>query len=234
MRLAICDDESSIIDILEEKLHKYFIPKNLEYDIRKYSRGEDLVKDDFSSIDLLFLDVEMPGLDGMETAKEIRKSDKDMKIVFLTGYSEFVFESFKVDAFRYLLKPLSDKELWETLDEVCKQKQDPEDYLTFRFQNEDYSIRYSDILYIEVMRDKIWIHCYENSYRWRGTMKEVVDRLEGKGFFQVHRSYLVNMEKIRSYTSKLIRLDNDCEVPMSKYRQDAFKEEYLRHWSKIL
>ena len=176
----------------------------------------------------------MPGKNGMETAKEIRKQNKDMLIIFMTAYSEFVFESFKVDAFRYLVKPVREQELNETFEAVLQKFNKEEDKLNFQFQNEIYSIRYSDIIYIEGMRDKLWIYCKDETYRWRGTLRKLEDMLSDKGFFQVHRSYIINMDKIQKYNSQYVLLEGDREVPVSKYRLNEFKEEYIRYWSKIL
>lgn len=113
--------------------------------IQTFDSGEKVLESDLNSIDVLFLDVDMPVIDGLE--RIIRERNKDMIIIFLTAYSEFVFESFKVNAFRYLIKPLKNKELAETLEAVQKKLCEPEEYLNFQFQNEIYSIKYSDILY---------------------------------------------------------------------------------------
>ena len=157
-----------------------------------------------------------------------------MIIIFLTAYSEFVFESFKVDAFRYLIKPVKDQELAETLTAVQKKMYEPAEYLNFQFQNEMYSIKYSDIIYIEGMRDKIWIYCKDGTYRWRGVFRNLNEILKDKGFFRIHRSYIINMNKIRKYSSGSVLLEGDQEVPISKYRLNAFKEEYIRLWSRVL
>ena len=234
MRIAICDDEKQICELLKEKIEKYFFSKDTEFSIRIFLNGEEVLQSDLNEIDILFLDVDMPGRNGMETAKAIRKQNKEMIIVFLTAYSEFVFESFKVDAFRYLIKPVNNQELLETLDAVCDKFSKIEDILTFQFQNETYRIKYSDIIYIEGMRDKIWIYCKDRTYRWRGTMKNLEEILEDKIFFQIHRSYIINMNKIKKYNSQKITLEGGYEVPVSKYRLNEFKEEYIRFWSKIL
>lgn len=234
MRIAICDDEKQICELLKEKIEKYFFSKDMEFSIQIFFNGEEVLRSDLNAIDILFLDVDMPGRNGMETAKAIRKQNKEMIIVFLTAYSEFVFESFKVDAFRYLIKPVNNQELCETLDAVCDKFSETEDILTFQFQNETYRIKYSDIIYIEGMRDKIWLYCKDRTYRWRGTMKNLEEILEDKNFFQIHRSYIINMSKIKKYNSQKITLEGGCEVPVSKYRLNEFKEEYIRFWSKIL
>lgn len=234
MRIAICDDENQICELLSKKIQKYYFSNDTEFSINTFRSGEILLDEDLGSIDVLFLDVDMPGRNGMEIAKEIRKQNKEMIIIFMTAYSEFVFESFKVDAFRYLVKPVKDSELTETLEAVHRKFSEEEDKLNFQFQNETYSIRYSDIIYVEGMRDKIWIYCKSQTYRSRGTLKNLWDMLSDKGFFQVHRSYIINLGKIQKYNSQYVLLEGNHEVPISKYRLNEFKEEYIKFWSKIL
>ena len=234
MKIAICDDEDQICELMSHKIEKYYFSSNIEFSIATFRSGEALLDYDISNIDVLFLDVDMPGRNGMEIAKEIRKLNKDMIIIFMTAYSEFVFESFKVDAFRYLVKPVNDSDLMETFEAINNKLCEEEDKLNFQFQNEMYNIRYSDIIYIEGMRDKIWIYCKNQTYRSRGTLKNLWDMLAGKGFFQVHRSYIINLSKIQKYNSQCVLLEGSNEVPISKYRLNEFKEEYIKFWSKIL
>lgn len=234
LRVAVCDDESQICELMRDKIQKYYFARKINPSVTTFSSGEEVLESDLERIDVLFLDVDMPGLNGLKTAKAIRKKNKDMIIIFLTAYSEFVFESFKVDAFRYLIKPVKDSELSETLEAVQKKLCEPEEYLSFQFQNEMYSIRYSDIIYIEGMRDKIWIYCKDTTYRWRGTFRNLNELLKNRGFFQVHRSYIINMNKIRKYSSESVFLEGSCEVPISKYRLKAFREEYIKLWSRVL
>ncbi len=234
MRIAICDDEKQICELLKERIHKYYFAKDIEFHILTFESGDQVLEHDLDQIDVLFLDVDMPGRNGMDTARAIREQNKDMLIIFLTAYSEFVFESFKVEAFRYLVKPVSNQELGETLDAIEQRFYEEEERFNFQFQNEMYSIRYSDIIYIEGMRDKIWFYCKNDVYRWRGTLKNLEEMLKEKGFFQVHRSYIINMNKIQKYNSQMVLLEGGHEVPVSKYRLNEFKEEYIKFWSKIL
>lgn len=235
MKIAICDDENLVREVLKDKIEHYYFSQSVDFTIESFSSGEALLAHGLDAVDVLFLDVDMPGLNGMETAAEIRKTNKTVLIVFLTAYSEFVFESFKVDTFRYLVKPLKDSALAEVLQAVQdKLYADDGEYLNFQFQNEMYNIRYSDIIYIEGMRDKIWLHCKDGDYRWRGALKNLQELLTGRGFFQVHRSYIINMNKIQKYSSQTVLLEGGSEVPISRYKLDAFKEEYIRFWSKVL
>lgn len=116
MEIAICDDERKICQLLQNKIEKYYFSQDLPFNIYIYEDGNSLLESNLNKIDVLFLDIDMPGKNGMEIAHELRNYNKDLLIVFLTAYSEYVFESFKVDTFRYLLKPLDDQELVEVLD----------------------------------------------------------------------------------------------------------------------
>lgn len=234
MNIAICDDEKQICELLKDKIQKFYFEKSIEFKIQTYASGNDFVNGDFNKTDVVFLDMDMPGKNGMETAKEIRKNNKEMLIIFLTAYSEFVFESFKVDALRYLVKPVKKHELEETLVAIEQKLCEPEECFSFKFQNEIYSIKYTDIIYIEGMKNKIWIHCKGESYRWRGKMKEISELLKEKGFFYIHQSYIINMNKIIKYNWQMVYLEGGYEIPISRYRLDDFKKEYVKLWSKIL
>lgn len=108
MLVAVCDDEKKIGKLIKRKIQRYCFEQNIEWKIMLFESGDEVLEYDFDQINVLFLDVDMPGRSGMEVAKKIREKNKTMLIIFLTAYSEFVFESFKVETFRYLIKPLND------------------------------------------------------------------------------------------------------------------------------
>ena len=176
----------------------------------------------------------MPGRNGLEVAREIRKVNQNMVIVFTTAYDKFVFESFKVKAYRYLLKPVKESDLIEALQSIQQELYSSAEEISFSFQNENYHVRIADILYVEGMRAKIWIHCKNETYRYRGALKSIDSMLKGKGFFQIHQSYIINMNKIVRYGKTEIELEGGHKVPVSRYRWKAFQEEYARYWSKVI
>ncbi|MCI7145665.1 MAG: LytTR family DNA-binding domain-containing protein [Clostridiales bacterium] len=234
MKIAICDDEKKIRVSLRDKIAAYSIRNNLEISCSEYSTGDELLENYPEQTDVIFLDVEMPGTDGLKTAEEIRKRDTSVIIVFLTAFSSFVFESFKVEAFRYLLKPLKDEEFTETMDAVADRLYGGEDKLNLEFQNEKYAVPYRDILTIEILGHKVWIRCNENTYRWNGSMVKLNEALDGKSFFMPHRSYIINMRKVDRYTNSEITMTDGSTVPLSRRRADAFKEEYIKYWSDAI
>ena len=234
LSIGICDDERQICELLREKIVNYSISKNIECEIKSYENGESLLENWPEKLDIIFLDVEMPGKNGLEIAREIRRRNKTTIIIFLTAYREFVFESFKVDAFRYLLKPLKDQEFDEAMDAILKNLYQEEETLKIQFHGEKYTIRIDDIIYIEVMNKKIWIYCSDQTYRWVGSLNELTDRIRDKGFFRIHRSYLINMNKIKYYNNQIVHLEQGYELQISRYKLNEFKEEYIKFWSKVL
>lgn len=234
MRIAICDDEKKICLFMKEIINRFYFDRDEETYISCFEGGEQLLQANLSDIDLLFLDIEMPGYNGLDVAKIIRKENQSVIIVFVTAYDEFVFESFKVKAYRYLLKPLKEEELIETLQSVQQELYSSENELSISFQNNNYRIRIPDITYVEGMKGKIWIYCKSDTYRYRGALKDIDEMLKGKGFFQIHQSYIINMNKIVRYDKTEIVLEGGYKVPVSRYKWKGFQEEYARYWSKVL
>lgn len=115
MRIAICDDEKSMGQILEEKVKK-LLPDAV---VEKYLSGDDLISSGFKP-DILFMDIQMPGKDGMETARIVRQNNKDMILIFVTAVEEYVFQAFDVGAFHYLVKPFSDDKFEEVVKRAIK------------------------------------------------------------------------------------------------------------------
>lgn len=115
MRIAICDDEKSMGQILEEKVKK-LLPDAV---VEKYLSGDDLISSGFKP-DILFMDIQMPGKDGMETARIVRRNNKDMILIFVTAVEEYVFQAFDVGAFHYLVKPFSDDKFEEVVKRAIK------------------------------------------------------------------------------------------------------------------
>ncbi|MDO4623552.1 MAG: LytTR family DNA-binding domain-containing protein [Eubacteriales bacterium] len=234
-QIAICDDEVEIGKLIEKKILEYSVRYGIEYRIQIFRSGRELLDNINGNTDILFLDVEMPGLNGIETAVELRKRDQEIKIVYLSGFREYVFESFKVQAFRYLLKPLKDSDFKEVMDELCKPEETSQ-YLSYTFGSEHYSINFKDILYIEGMRGKIFIHCADAVYRWRGALSVLYDEMNLREYhlFLIHQSYVINMDKIIRYNSKEVVLEGNLEIPISKHRLNEFKQEYIRLWGNTL
>ncbi|MDO4615580.1 MAG: LytTR family DNA-binding domain-containing protein [Lachnospiraceae bacterium] len=227
-RIIICDDELQIGQLVQRKLIEYGMRRDIEIKTTIFTDAANMLRALPEQADLIFLDVEMPNMDGITAAAEVRKKLPDVNIIFLSGHKEYVFETFRVQAFRYLLKPLKEEELEEALDAIIVLR-NHEERLEYRFQDENWSIPYRSIVYFEGMRGKIWIYCTGGkTYRWRGAMGEIAEKMKGRGFVMVHQSYVINMKKIHRYNSREIEMEGGAKIPISRLRLNDFKREYIK------
>ncbi len=199
MRIAICDDEVSMVQILEEKIKK-LLPDAV---IDKYLSGDELIASG-SKPDILFLDIQMPGMDGMETAKMLRQDNEDMILIFVTAAEEYVFQAFDVGAFHYLVKPFSDEKLKEVVTKAVhnikrsSRLEKDEKYIMVQTAGSHIKIFLRDIVYAEVYNRKVIIHTRSTDIEYYGKLQELSD-MAGTDFFRTHRAYLVHFKYVEKY-----------------------------------
>lgn len=227
MKIAVCDDEALALEEIITSLENYAIERkiNIEYEaFDNYCLIENRI-DDF---DIFIMDYKTPVIDGLTFAKTIREEFGAGKtIIFITAYDDIVYDAFKVKTHRYILKPFDESTLFEALDSCIKEKNENRNLI---FKNDGVSdiINISDILYIEV-NDKECRICLDNEQIIsRKPIAYFEDMLKDAGFFRVHRAYLVNLRKIRSYEKSKVELINGEKISMSVRKYPAFCKEYIK------
>ena len=199
MQIAICDDEVFMVQILEEKIKK-LLPDAV---IDKYLSGDELIASG-SKPDILFLDIQMPGMDGMETAKMLRQDNEDMILIFVTAAEEYVFQAFDVGAFHYLVKPFSDEKLKEVVTKAVhnikrsSRLEKDEKYIMVQTAGSHIKIFLRDIVYAEVYNRKVIIHTRSTDIEYYGKLQELSD-MAGTDFFRTHRAYLLHFKYVEKY-----------------------------------
>ena len=227
IEIAACDDEAIIRKQLQQ-----FVKKNIpDSQIEVYATGEKLLAAN-KIYDLVFLDIQMGGLSGMETARALRGKNKDTIIIFVTGSKEYVFESFDVSAFHYLLKPLAEEKLNEVLEraleEVGRRKVQEKKQLLIQTRKCKYNLDQSTIFYLESRGKKVEIHTPEETIAVYASISKLEDQL-GSSFYRCHRGYLVNLAYITEYRTDRIRLSNGDEVYLAKEKYQSFVKTYMRY-----
>lgn len=233
MRIAICDDEKEIRELLAEKTAKLY-PKA---DISLWQSGEKLLSAK-EKPDILLLDIQMHGKDGMETARELREHDKAVIIIFVTVLSDFVFQAFDVGAFHYLVKPFDDGKFEEVLQNAVRQFEDrertPEDgsgravpALVITAGGEHITVNISDIVYAEVFDRKIVLHTTDADIEYYGKMKDL-EKKAGAEFYRTHRSFLVNFGFVRKYDASTVYMEKGRAL-IAKQNYREFVRAYLRY-----
>ena len=221
LRIGICDDQIEAREALRFQLEKV-IREESEQIVYEFSTGESAVrwlKKHPGEIDLLFLDVEMKGINGMEAAGQIREFDREICLVFVTGYTDYVFEGYRVNALDYVIKPVGADRLWEVLERVRKQIfEDREKTFSFKNTEGTYRLPLSGIAYFYSDKRKINVVCKGQesslSHSFYGKLDEVEEQISGM-FVRVHQRYLVNPKWVTRIGSENITVDDQC-IPMSR------------------
>lgn len=226
LRIGICDDQLNARDALRFELEKILRDES-EQIVYEFSTGASAVRwleKHPGEIDLLFLDVEMDGISGMDAAAQIRNFDKEICLVFVTGYTDYVFDGYKVNALDYVIKPASAKKLLDVLKRVWEQLSDKYDK-TFSFKNPEgtYRLPLSNIAYFYSDKRKVNIVCTSRerslSYSFYGKLDEVEAKLS-HAFVRIHQRYLVNPAHVERIGSENITIAGAC-LPMSRALKES-------------
>ena len=233
IRIAICDDEKHMSDHIRAMASDFFRKKNREIYLRTFSSGEELLSYD-GQIDILFLDIQMKGMDGIETARKLRDSKFRGFLIFITVLKEMVFQSFEVQAYDYLVKPVDEKQFGKTMERLYASMQNAsEDSLLVQQGYERRIVPKGEIVFCEVIDRKIYLNLAS------GEVVDYYERIEnletklGSHFFRCHRSYLINLKHLKGYKNGTAYMDNDKEIPVSRLRSREFSGVVLQYMKNI-
>lgn len=234
MRIAICDDEAAVLDNLKALLDVY----NKEYDRQiRYDAFESPLElltqmEVKGHYDALLLDVLMKEDNGIEVAREIRKTDQDVRIVFLTSAAEYAVQSYTVDAFYYALKPVQKQDLFAVLDKLyAKWQQDKAEFILVKCENGINKIHIRDLEYCEVVNRSLILYL-QNGTRLKSTVKikELEEMLRQFGcFIRPHRSYLINLRYVENLSQKSITMKSGVVIPIPHGKYTQTKEQYFAY-----
>lgn len=231
IRIAICDDQEIFLEIIKEKVYRVCKFENLEIEIDCYKSGKDLIenlkKDNFV-YDILFLDILMKETNGIDTAKEIRKFDSRLQIILCTSSKDYILQGYEVEAIGYFIKDEDDSVLYNILKRAIKKSNRiSEEYILINLKNSIKTIYLKDIEFVEVCNRTITIHTDNEVIDFNGKMQEMMDKLKNKNFILTHRSYLVNIGKIKDIEGTSITVKSGKEILLSRLRSKEVKKAYL-------
>ena len=223
INIGICEDELhyrvNIKDMLGDILSTY----SINYKIYEFSSGEELLSNYPKDLDILIMDIQMKIINGMDTARKIREFDQNLEIIFMTSFSEFMQEGYEVKAYRYILKPISERKISRNIlpciNEIMKKKNN---YLTINVKNYVDRIKIDSIVYIETDRPNILIYTNDNKYTTKMSISKIDKILREHGFFRCHNSYIVNLKLVESMNSNTLKI-GEKYIPISKYRVKELK-----------
>lgn len=231
IEIAIVDDEKEFADSYEALLRDFLKEPGMEICVSKFESVEELFKRE-EGFDLYFLDIEMPGMDGMRLAKIIReKYGVRPEIVFVTSREMAVYDAFSVDAMGFIRKAFLETDFERTMKKYVEKWKCRN--LKYEFKTEDMLIYKSEeeILFAEVYGHRLILHCTDGKHEMRGTIDDLAKRLPGGNFVETHRGYLVNCRFIEHIENDILILDNGVRIPLSRRKHDEVRKKFLRYMS---
>ena len=223
--IAICEDETYLLEELRKKAEAYLKTRHYPAEIRTFTSGEDLLKEQ-RPFDLILLDLMLPGINGLETAKRLSSKSR---IIFITSYREYAVDAFEVEAVHYLLKPVPDERLYQAMDRALnRSKQEDDRTMALIKSGSTHILPIRDILYCEVFDHRVCIHTAQGNYEYSGTLDMLEGKLDGR-FFRCHRSYLINMSHVVGQEKGTALVSNGNRVLISRRKQAEFMQRLLHN-----
>lgn len=210
MRIAVCDDSDLDREFIVALLHQYFVNRPIPHEIIRYESGVNLLHDyeDGMSFDIIFLDIYMNDLLGIDVAHKLRALGYDGNIIFLTATADFAVDSYDVEAMGYLLKPHSFEKLSQVMDKATRGV--PTSTYQIKQHSKIVRVPYHEILYVESNNSKCILHCCTaQSYVIYKRLSTIEEELNDKRFLRCHQSYLVNMDYIRQADTRFTLTTGD-------------------------
>lgn len=231
MKIAVCDDENECINTVELYLEKFkHKHKNVDWDV--FYTGEEILShyDKNGNIyDVIIMDIELNGISGIETAKQIRTLDKTVTIFFLTSHTKYAIECFKPSPKNFWVKPLKYDVFADDMEDVYKQITSVKNIFSFSYGDKYMRIEYEKILYISSDNKKIIVHTSDNVYEFNGALKKYGAELENENFTSPHKSYYVNLKHVKGVDGNYVTLSNEEFIPISKHRKKEFKMSFINY-----
>lgn len=234
MTICYCEDESAQAKAFAIKIDQWAKNRNMKVRTDLFECAEEyLFKAEQNAYDVIFLDISMRGQNGMELARQIREKEKDVILVFVTSDASYVFDGYEVGAYRYLMKPVDEKKLWEILDYARTQKEvEEENYILVKKDSQSVRVNLKDIIYIEAQKHYVNL-CMENkeSINIKTAFTELLQETQEKSdtILLTHRSYAVNIEKVVRIGRTECVLSDSSVIPVSRSFYKEVNEAFIKY-----
>ena len=229
LKIALCDDEEFYREHIKELVASHLEKQGFLFEITLFQNGEEFCENDWNllSYDIVFLDIEMGTINGMDVAYEIRKRNHTAAIIFVTVVADYVYDGYEVGALRYIMKRDLDRLLPRCMDSLTERKLFEKKKQRFHFTDGDEEVFISEIIYIESNLHKLCFVTTEGRWYQYNTLDDLEKTVSAFHFIRCHKSFLVNAEHIAKIRSYIIYLTDGTEIPIAKTRYSYVKKFFL-------
>ncbi len=227
MRIALVDDSQEIRTQLSLYVKRFGEENGLLLEPVLFPSGDALLKDYAPVYDLIVFDIDMPGTNGMDTARRIRQTDQNVVILFVTNIAQYAINGYEVEAVDYVLKPVGHYDFSMKLKRALRRvKRKQEDCLVLDSLQGPVKVSPSEIFYVEVMDHYLTYHMKGRSCKVRGSLREHLPVLREHHFSRCHKSYMVNLAHVRNIRASGVVLD-DLIIPLGRTYKESVMEDYI-------
>ena len=233
IRISIVEDDSSAVSELKSFLKRFEQENKEEFQIAVYKNGMEFVELYSPTTDIIFMDIKMPFLNGMDAAKKIREIDPHVCLIFVTNMIEFAVKGYEVDALYYLVKPIEYFDFSIKLKKaIGKIQKNSADELMLNFKDGFKRIKIEEIRYIEVSGHNLIFHTENADHIIRGTLKKMEEGLKYRHFSRCNHYALVNLKYVNSLNQNIITVGK-AEIQISRAKRKTFLDDLTRHLGGI-
>ncbi len=222
IRFAIIDDEIEVANKLTSYIDKYFQINNCQCEVKFFDTASKFLENYHFDFDAIFMDINMPGVDGMSATKELRRLDKNVKIIFVTSLAQYAIKGYEVNAFDFVVKPVNYYTFAMKLDRLMENYREKEGAsIIIKANNSFIKTPVSDIKYIEVSDHKLIVHTISNDFETYDTLSNYLNLLKNEPFALCNRCYLVNLKYVNKVNKDAVYIGNNC-IQMSRRKYKEF------------
>jgi DNA-binding LytR/AlgR family response regulator len=234
-RIAVCDDREEDWKYLISIVNRWAEERKNTIELKTFSSAENFLFHyaEQPNFDILLLDIEMPGMNGVELAQNIRRGNDRVQIIFITGFPDFIAEGYEVAALHYLLKPVSAQKLEEVLDRAVQKLKKPEKTALFQREGEIRRIPIDQIVLVEAFAHSCVVTTTESAWEIKesiSAVEKMLGQIAKDAFIRTHRSYLVGVRYIQSISKTDVTLDNDRKIPLSRGNYQAVHQAFIHYF----
>ena len=233
MKIAVCEDEAKEIDFLNVKIKKWAKEKNIDVSIDNFTTAELFLFEwsDYDKYDIIFLDIKLSKMSGIELSNIIREKNNKVDIVFVTGFFKYALHGYRVGALQYLIKPIETSDLYFCLDKSLNRitNEFKESILILETTKKTIKLDYNDINYCIMFSPYIDIHTNSGKITLRKKISEIEEVLPSEYFIRCHRSYIVNVKYIKAIIKNNVLLVSGLKIPISRGRYKEVNDAFINY-----